>query len=85
MGRCQPPFALPPYLTYGEASPAVTLLPRDSRFVVHLSPYANKLPKMYLEERLLQPFCLHPHAFLPLSSGVGLSELQRHKVAKGVL
>lgn len=79
------PFALPPYLTYGEASPAVTLLSRDNRFIVHLSPCANKLHKMYPEECLLQSLYLHPQAFLPLSSGVGLSEFQRHKVAKRVL
>lgn len=85
MGLGQPPFALPPDLTYGDAFPAVTLLTRDNRFIVHLSLYANKLHKMYLEEHLLQAFCLHPHAFLPLSSGVGLSEFQRHKVVKRVL
>lgn len=80
MGRLPPPpFALPPHLIYGEVSHTVTLLSRDNRFTVHLTPYANKLHKTYLEEHLLQSFCLHPHAFLPLSSGVGLSEFQRHK------
>lgn len=76
------PFALPFYL--GEASPTLILLSRDNRFIVHLSPYANKLQKMH-PRNLSCNLSAYTHIFFPLSPGVGLSEFQRDKVAKRVL